>query len=79
MKPNKPEKKPVTRITSGASRVKGDRYVGMTVAGIREKLGAELNIPEGATARVGSRVVSANYKFKDGDQLEFSKRAGKHG
>jgi molybdopterin converting factor small subunit len=53
--------------------------IGKTVADIRKELKHVLNVPEGAQARVNSKLVDDNYVIKEEDVIEFVKVSGQKG
>ena len=68
----------VNRVTCGA-REANMALANQTVAEIRSGLTGDLQIPSGAKARVGGRVVGENYRVGLGEQVEFEQIAGVFG
>jgi len=66
------------RVVCGSNVVSGE-YIGVPVSQLRSELRDELNIADGATARVNGRNVSETYTMKKGDALEFVRQAGSKG
>ena len=54
-------------------------HVGKTVTEVRNSVGKLWGVPTDASAYLGKEKLNDDYVIKDGDQLEFHRRAGEKG
>jgi len=66
------------KVVCGANTHEGE-FVGMTVGEVRQQLKDVLNIADEAQTSVSGDVVKDDYVLKEGDNLEFIKKAGDKG
>ena len=66
-------------LISGPSRLTGQALTGLTVAQIRDRFGAALNIPAGASVTVNGHTVPETQVLVDGEEIIFAKPLGQKG
>lgn len=66
-------------LISGPSRLAGQNLTGLSVGQVRERFGAALNIPAGATVSVNGIAVDDTQVLVDGEEIIFAKALGQKG
>jgi hypothetical protein len=66
-------------LISGPSRLTGQTLTGLTVAQVRERFAAALNIPASASVTVNGIAVPETQVIVDGGEVLFAKPLGQKG
>jgi len=66
-------------LISGPSRLVNQSLAGLSIRQVRDRFGAALNIPAGATATVNGHAVSDTQVLVDGEEVVFAKPLGQKG
>lgn len=66
-------------LISGPSRLVNQALAGLSIRQVRDRFGAALNIPAGASATVNGHSVPDTQVLVDGEEVVFAKPLGQKG